>query len=77
MCELLVGQPEVRLLGVIDVICEPLVVIIEQRVPRPSCPGCAGAVVIKERPPAKPVKGHRPDLASWSLLPHDPRPWHR
>lgn len=51
MCELLVGLPEVRLLGVIDVICEPLVVIIEQRVPPPSCPGCAGAVVIKERPP--------------------------
>ena len=25
----------------------------------------------------EPFKGHRPDLASWSLLPHDPRPWHR
>jgi RimJ/RimL family protein N-acetyltransferase len=23
------------------------------------------------------VKGHRPDLVSWSLLPDDPRPWHR
>jgi ribosomal-protein-alanine N-acetyltransferase len=23
------------------------------------------------------VKGHRPDLVSWSLLPRDPRPWHR
>ncbi len=24
----------------------------------------------------EPFKGHRPDLVSWSLLPHDPRPWH-
>jgi ribosomal-protein-alanine N-acetyltransferase len=23
----------------------------------------------------EPFKGHRPDLVSWSLLPHDPRPW--
>lgn len=25
----------------------------------------------------EPVKGQRPDLVSWSLLPADPRPWHR
>ena len=25
----------------------------------------------------EPVKGQRPDLVSWSLLPDDPRPWHR
>lgn len=25
----------------------------------------------------EPVKGQRPDLVSWSLLPGDPRPWHR
>lgn len=25
----------------------------------------------------EPVKGERPDLVSWSLLPGDPRPWHR
>ena len=24
----------------------------------------------------EPVKGRRPDLVSWSLLPEDPRPWH-
>lgn len=24
----------------------------------------------------EPFKGDRPDLVSWSLLPHDPRPWH-
>jgi RimJ/RimL family protein N-acetyltransferase len=24
----------------------------------------------------EPFKGTRPDLASWSLLPRDPRPWH-
>jgi RimJ/RimL family protein N-acetyltransferase len=23
----------------------------------------------------EPFKGYRPDLISWSLLPHDPRPW--
>lgn len=23
----------------------------------------------------EPFKGHRPDLVSWSLLAHDPRPW--
>lgn len=25
----------------------------------------------------EPIKGRRPDLVSWSLLPDDPRPWHR
>jgi ribosomal-protein-alanine N-acetyltransferase len=25
----------------------------------------------------EPVKDQRPDLVSWSLLPGDPRPWHR
>ena len=25
----------------------------------------------------EPVKGQRPDLVSWSLLPADPRPWHQ
>ena len=25
----------------------------------------------------EPVKNQRPDLVSWSLLPDDPRPWHR
>jgi RimJ/RimL family protein N-acetyltransferase len=25
----------------------------------------------------EPVKDQRPDLVSWSLLPDDPRPWHR
>lgn len=25
----------------------------------------------------EPVKDKRPDLVSWSLLPNDPRPWHR
>lgn len=24
----------------------------------------------------EPFKGNRPDLVSWSILPHDPRPWH-
>jgi RimJ/RimL family protein N-acetyltransferase len=25
----------------------------------------------------EPIKGRRPDLVSWSLLPQDPRPWHK
>jgi [ribosomal protein S5]-alanine N-acetyltransferase len=25
----------------------------------------------------EPIKGRRPDLVSWSLLPTDPRPWHQ
>lgn len=25
----------------------------------------------------EPIKGRRPDLVSWSLLPADPRPWHQ
>ena len=36
MCELLIGLPDVRLLGVVDVVDEPMVVVIEQRVPRPQ-----------------------------------------
>lgn len=50
--------------------------------------GCRGGVLdVDERSDARtpahdgelalePFKGTRPDLASWSLLPHDPRPWH-
>ena len=40
MCELLIGLPDVRLLGVIDVVGEPMVVVIEQRVARPRCSSC-------------------------------------
>lgn len=50
MCELLVGLPDVNVLAVADVAGEPLRVHVETREPRPSCPGCGGDVVIKDRP---------------------------
>lgn len=50
MCELLVGLPDVKVLGVVDVTGEPLRVHIETREPRPSCLGCGGGVAIKDRP---------------------------
>lgn len=53
MCELLVGLPEVNVLAVADVAGEPLRVHVETREPRPTCPGCDGAAVIKDRPPVE------------------------
>jgi transposase len=50
MCELLVGLPAVVVLGVEDDGDGPLRVHIETRDSRPSCSGCAGVVVIKDRP---------------------------
>lgn len=49
MCELLVGLPEVTVLGVIDVSGEPLEVYIEQAGPRPGCLGCGSRPVVKDR----------------------------
>jgi len=50
MCELLVGLPAVRVLGVVDHLGEPLQVHVETRTERPICSGCGGPVTIKERP---------------------------
>ncbi len=50
MCELLVGLPAVRVLGVDDDPGGRLRVHIETRDVRPSCAGCAGVVVVKDRP---------------------------
>jgi transposase len=50
MCELLVGLPDVNVLAVADVVGEPLRVHVETREPRPTCLGCGGDVVIKDRP---------------------------
>lgn len=50
MCELLVGLPEVTVLGVVDVVGRPLLVHVETRRERPVCPGCGGLVAIKDRP---------------------------
>jgi transposase len=50
MCELLVGLPAVRVLGVDDDPGGPLRVHLETRDVRPSCERCAGVVVVKDRP---------------------------
>lgn len=50
MCELLVGLPDVNVLGVLDVAGGLLRVVIETRDARPACPGCGGEVSVKERP---------------------------
>jgi transposase len=52
-CELLVGLPDVDVLGVIDVAGRPIEVHVETRGDRPSCPGCGGRVVVKDRPPVR------------------------
>jgi transposase len=50
MCELLVGLPEVNVLGVEDVAGEPLRVHIEVRSGRPGCTGCGVFAHVKDRP---------------------------
>ena len=50
ICELLVGLPDVNVLGVLDERDGPLRVHVETRDARPSCAGCSGVVVIKDRP---------------------------
>ena len=49
MCELLVGLPAVRLLGVVDDVDGPLWVHIETVSGRPACAGCGRQAVIKDR----------------------------
>ena len=50
ICELLVGLPDVNVLGVIDAAGMPVRVVIETAWARPACTRCAGAVLIKDRP---------------------------
>jgi transposase len=50
MCELLVGLPAVRVLGIVDEVDGPLWIHIETRGGRPVCGTCGGAVAIKDRP---------------------------
>jgi len=50
MCELLVGLPEVTVLGIVDETNEPLWVHVETRAERPVCAGCDGPVAVKDRP---------------------------
>jgi len=50
VCELLVGLPDVNVLGVIDEPSGALRVVIEMRGRRPACARCAAAAQIKDRP---------------------------
>ena len=49
MCELLVGLPDVNVLGVVDIVGGVLEVVIEQRGDRPMCPCCGVPAVSKDR----------------------------
>lgn len=49
VCQLLVGLPEVTVLGVEDRPGVPLVVCVEQAGERPACVGCGGRPVVKDR----------------------------
>jgi transposase len=48
-CELLVGLPDVNILGVTDLADAELRVHVELRTARPSCPGCGGSLWLKDR----------------------------
>ncbi len=50
MCELLVGLPEVNVLGIDDADGDPLAIHVETRCERPGCPTCGSLAVIKDRP---------------------------
>lgn len=50
MCELLVGLPDVNVLGVEDVAGEPIRVHVESRVDEPSCSVCGARAWVKDRP---------------------------
>jgi transposase len=50
MCELLIGLPEVTLLGIDDVDGGPLMVHLETRTDRPGCQTCGSLAVVKDRP---------------------------
>jgi transposase len=50
MCELLVGLPDVNVLGVVDQAARPLQVHVESRAARPSCRRCGVSPRVKDRP---------------------------
>lgn len=49
VCDLLVGLPDVNVLGVIDQPDRALRVYVETRADRPSCSSCGGRALLKER----------------------------
>ncbi|MCI0543651.1 MAG: hypothetical protein L0Z49_04280 [Actinobacteria bacterium] len=68
MCELLVGLPDVTVLGVEDLVGGPLRVHVECRAPRPHCRECGTLAVVKDRPAVElvdlPAFG-RPSRLAW------------
>ena len=70
MCELLVGLPDVDVLGIDDEDGEPIRVHVESRVRRPACPVCAGPMWVKDRP--------RVELVDLAAFGRSARPvWHK
>jgi hypothetical protein len=61
ICELLVGLPDVRILGVEHLAGGPLTVSIEQAADRPACMGCGRALLYAGNP-------------NWDLLAHHHTP---
>jgi len=53
VCELLLGLPDVTVLGVDDISGEPLRVHVAACIPRPACPGCDGVVWRKDSDPVE------------------------
>ena len=50
MCELLVGLPEVTVLGLEDEVGAPLSIHVETRARRPGCSECGVLARVKDRP---------------------------
>jgi transposase len=50
MCELLVGLPEVTVLGLDDEVGAPLSIHVETRARRPGCSECGVLARVKDRP---------------------------
>lgn len=68
MCELLVGLPEVIVLGIDDVDEGPLIVHVEQAGPRPECIGCGELPAVKDRETVELIDlpyGGRPSRLRW------------
>ena len=68
MCELLVGLPEVMIVGIDDVGDGPLVVHVEQSGDRPVCVGCGSTPTVKDRDEVVLVDlpyGGRPSRLCW------------
>ena len=50
VCEVLVGLGGVNVVGIDDVVDDPIRVHVETRRPRPDCQRCGTAAVVKDRP---------------------------